>query len=278
MLTGPALVIERHPIKSPATASPEEYHCQWYQLTDRVQYLPGGLYSGKVTYNVCFHDLANGLQTHCFAPAGLDIKGKWTVGGSMADEPTEPSELGLGMPKHGLWLREDVDMKCNVLMIGFVKKTLKKSHATLVARLVQKAHIVEYENDSRSQLSGHRNSNSIYSSADLKPGRSSVAYSDVSSARNSHISQSPQFPQDGFAPMHSPGYPNMDPPYPDPRHSYPAPQQAQMPLAPDRYPPPPRAPPSFVVELPGGTPAAGPVELAATNPPHAYEMPIRPYQ
>jgi len=89
--------------------------------------------------------LANGLQTHCFAPAGLDIKGKWTVGGSEAGEPNEPSELGLGLPKRGLWLREDVDMRCNILMIGFVKKTLKKSHATLVARLVQKAHIVEYQ-------------------------------------------------------------------------------------------------------------------------------------
>lgn len=62
------LVIERHPIKPPSTASPEEFHCQWYQLTDQVQYLPGGLVQGKVSYNVCFHDLSRGLQTHCLAP------------------------------------------------------------------------------------------------------------------------------------------------------------------------------------------------------------------
>lgn len=39
------LVEERHPIKPPANASPEEFHCQWYSLTDRVSYLPGGYVS-----------------------------------------------------------------------------------------------------------------------------------------------------------------------------------------------------------------------------------------
>ena len=51
--------------------------------------------------------------------------------------------MGMGVPKEGLWLREDVDMKCNFAATSFVKKTLKKAHATLVNRLVEKAHIVE---------------------------------------------------------------------------------------------------------------------------------------
>lgn len=139
------LVEERHPIKAPAKATPEEFHCIWYSLTDKIQYLPGGMYSGKVTYSACFHDLSNGLQTHCYAPMGLDIKGKWTVGGTLPHEPAEPVELGLGAPKRGLWLREDVDMKCNILMTSFVKKTLKKAHATLVDRLVEKSHLLEAE-------------------------------------------------------------------------------------------------------------------------------------
>merc|ERR1712093_681943 len=125
------LVIERHPIKPPPNATPEEYHCIWYSLTDRVQYLPGGLASGQVTYTCCFHDLKDGLQTHCYAPMGLDIKGKWTLGGSLPGEPIAPVELGLGAPLHGLWLREDVDMRCNIMMGGFVKKTLKKAHSSL---------------------------------------------------------------------------------------------------------------------------------------------------
>ncbi|KAK5255522.1 hypothetical protein LTR16_004562 [Cryomyces antarcticus] len=137
------IVIDRFPIKPPSDASAEEYHCLWYSLTDRVSYLPGGLVTGKVSYNACFHDLALGLQTHVFAPLGLSIKGKWTVGGSLPGEPKEAVELGLGVPREGLWLREDVEMKCNMLMIGFVKKTLVKAHETLVDRLVERAHVEE---------------------------------------------------------------------------------------------------------------------------------------
>ena len=39
------------------------------------------------------------LQTHCLAPAGLDIKGKWTLGGSLEGEPREAPELGPGRAK-----------------------------------------------------------------------------------------------------------------------------------------------------------------------------------
>ncbi|KAF7859693.1 hypothetical protein EAF04_008772 [Stromatinia cepivora] len=137
------LVEERHPIKPPQNATAEEYHCLWYSLTDRVQYLPGGLMSGKVSYTCCFHDLENGLQTHCYAPMGLNIRGKWTLGGSLPGEPIAPVEMGAGVPLDGLWLREDVDMKCNIVMTSFVKKTLKKSHSALVERLVVKAQILD---------------------------------------------------------------------------------------------------------------------------------------
>jgi hypothetical protein len=137
------LVEERHPVKPPADASAEEYHCRWYQLTDKIHYLPGGLYSGRVTYSACFHNLADGLQTHVYAPMGLNIMGKWTVGGSLPGEPRKPVELGFGMPMTGLWLREDVNMRCNILMTNFVKKTLKKAHVRLVERLLVKAQLSE---------------------------------------------------------------------------------------------------------------------------------------
>ena len=137
------LVVEHHSIKPPATTAAEEYHCEWYQLTDKIQYLPNGLYSGRVSYRACFHDMSNGLQTHVYAPLGLDIKGKWTFGGSLPGEPKEVAELGLGVPEEGLWLREDVDMTCNILMTGFVKKNLKNAHGVLIQRLVHKAHRLE---------------------------------------------------------------------------------------------------------------------------------------
>jgi hypothetical protein len=99
--------------------------------------------SGKVSYDACFHDLENGLQTHVYAPMGLNIKGKWTLGGSLPGEPVAPVELGVGAPLSGLWLREDVDMKCNIMMTSFVKKTLKKAHSKLVDRLLVKAQILD---------------------------------------------------------------------------------------------------------------------------------------
>ncbi|KAK0124659.1 hypothetical protein ONS95_009605 [Cadophora gregata] len=132
---------ERHRINPPPEATPEEYHCTWYQITDTISYLPG--YKGKVSFKACFHDLANGLQNHVYAPMGLDIKEKWTLGGNMPGEPVMPAEIGIGAPISGLYLREDVEMKCNFLMTRFVRKTLKDALATLVARLVVKAQLQE---------------------------------------------------------------------------------------------------------------------------------------
>src|SRR4051812_40488120 len=111
---------DRHMIKPPPEASPEEYHCQWYQITDKVSYLPAGMVTGKVRIKACFHDLAMGLQTHVYAPMGLDIKEKWTVGGNLPHEPVQPVEIGVGAPISGLYIREDVEMRCNFLMTRFV--------------------------------------------------------------------------------------------------------------------------------------------------------------
>ncbi|KAK1759424.1 hypothetical protein QBC47DRAFT_420387 [Echria macrotheca] len=133
------LVKERHPIPAPPHAPPDEVQCVWYSLTDKISYLPG--ITGDVTYTCAFNDLSNGLQTHCFAPAGLTIRDKWTLQGRLPDEPPQPIELGLGAPEVGLYIREDVDMRCNMFLSTFVKRTLKRSHATLIERLKTKAAI-----------------------------------------------------------------------------------------------------------------------------------------
>lgn len=136
------LVKERHPIKPPADAPADEMNCIWYSLTDRITYLPGGLASGDISYTCAFHDIPEGIQTHCRAPLNVDIRDKWTLCGTLPGEPAEPVELGIGAPATGLYIREDVDLRCNLLMTGFVKKNLKKSHATLVDHLVEKARLV----------------------------------------------------------------------------------------------------------------------------------------
>ena len=179
------LVTERHPIKPPSEATAEEYHCQWYSITDKVNYLPGGLYSGSVTFNACFHDLPDGLQSHIYAPMGLDMKGRWTLGGSPPGEPRQAVEIGLGLPKIGLWLREDVEMKVNVVMGGFVKKTTKKAHATLVQRLVEKAHLIEAESHNAA-LAEQRFRDSY--PPDYRPGATSppagISYQDETSTQS----------------------------------------------------------------------------------------------
>lgn len=62
----------------------------------------------------------------------------------MPGEPREPVELGLGAPQSGLYLREDVDIRCNFLMAGFVKKTLQKSHGSLVDKLAERAEVAAF--------------------------------------------------------------------------------------------------------------------------------------
>jgi len=59
----------------------------------------------------------------------------------MPGEPKPAQELGLGIPKEGLYLREDVDMKCNILLTKFVKGNLKKTHVVMVERLVEMAQL-----------------------------------------------------------------------------------------------------------------------------------------
>ncbi|KAK2799575.1 hypothetical protein FQN50_008413 [Emmonsiellopsis sp. PD_5] len=162
------LVINHQRTKPPPHASADEFHCIWYELTDRIQYLPGGIVSGNVSYKACFHDLPRGLQTHVYAPTGLDIKEHWSVGGNMPGEPREPVELGLpNVPREGLYLREDVDMRCNFLASSFVKKTLKKAHAVLVDRLVFKADILKEQTEAMfaQRLAQQQQRSSIYGSS-----------------------------------------------------------------------------------------------------------------
>ncbi|CCU78755.1 hypothetical protein BGHDH14_bgh04767 [Blumeria hordei DH14] len=96
-----------------------------------------------ISFNACFHDLANGSQIHCYAPMGLDIKQKWTVGGNAPGEPVQPTEIGIGAPVTGLYIREDVELKCNFLAAKFVRRTLKSALKVLVARLLVKAQLLE---------------------------------------------------------------------------------------------------------------------------------------
>jgi hypothetical protein len=135
------LVIDFRQCEPSRDAPTDEFYCTWYELTDSIKYLPG--ISSKVSYKACFYDLPTGIQTHVYAPTGLDIQEKWSVAGNMPGEQRERVELGLiDALREGLYLREDVNMSCNTLTARFVRKTLERAHETLVERLILRADLM----------------------------------------------------------------------------------------------------------------------------------------
>lgn len=140
------LVIRQERTTAPPNATPEEEKVMhWYSITDELVYVPGTKVKGETTYKAGFYNLPRGLQTHVFAPAGVDIKTKWSVGGSLPGEEKESVELGLNAPREGLYIREDADLRCSVFVMNFVKRNLKKGHLVLCERLIQKASLAEEE-------------------------------------------------------------------------------------------------------------------------------------
>ncbi|KXT13332.1 hypothetical protein AC579_6032 [Pseudocercospora musae] len=135
------LVLRHEPTDPPPNATPDEAQLgTWYLITDEIHYLPGGVVKGEVSYKACFYDLPLGIQTHVFAPAGVDIKSKWSVGGNVpGKEPREASELGVNKPKDGLYIKEELHLRCNLFMSTFVKKNLKKSHLVIVDKIIERA-------------------------------------------------------------------------------------------------------------------------------------------
>ncbi|KAI2606939.1 uncharacterized protein GGS25DRAFT_493859 [Hypoxylon fragiforme] len=143
------LVLGYNQIKAPRDAASDEYFSTWYEINERIQYIPGigRLGSGKISFNGCFHDLPWGLQTHIYAPMGIDLRNKYRVGGNQSGiEPPEQQEIGLaalGAPKDGLYLREDIEIRCNITMVGIVKAQMKAASKEMVERIIKKAELLD---------------------------------------------------------------------------------------------------------------------------------------
>lgn len=139
------LVLSFEPVKAPRDAPADEFYATWYEITQRIQYVPGigKLGSGTIKFKGCFHDMPWGLQTHTYAPANVDLRVKYQICGSQPGEPPETRELGIGAPPEGLYLREDYEIKCNITMIGFVKKEMQAASKVLVDRMLKKAELLD---------------------------------------------------------------------------------------------------------------------------------------
>ncbi|KAF5018976.1 hypothetical protein F66182_9029 [Fusarium sp. NRRL 66182] len=143
------LVLTHKPIPAPRHAAADEYYSTWYEITERIQYIPGfgKMGSGKLTFNGCFHDMPWGMQSHIYIPLGIDMRNKYRIMGNQPGiEPPEQPELGLeqlGAPKEGLYLRTDVDLKANITLMGFVKAESRKASVDMVNRMVKKAELLD---------------------------------------------------------------------------------------------------------------------------------------
>ncbi|KAK1771615.1 hypothetical protein QBC33DRAFT_158558 [Phialemonium atrogriseum] len=143
------LVLGHKPIQAPRDAQADEFYCTWYEITERIQYIPGigKMGSGTIKFNGCFHDMPWGLQTHIYAPMNVDLRNKYRIAGNQPGvEPPEQPEIGLkslGAPADGLYLREDIDIKCNVTVVGFVKAQMQKAGKEVVSRMIKKAELLD---------------------------------------------------------------------------------------------------------------------------------------
>ncbi|KAL4722130.1 hypothetical protein ACLX1H_010901 [Fusarium chlamydosporum] len=143
------LVLSHKPIPAPRNAAADEYYSTWYEITERIQYIPGlgKIGSGKLTFNGCFHDMPWGMQSHIYIPLGIDMRNKYRIMGNQPGiEPPEQPELGLeqlGAPKEGLYLRTDVELKANITLMSFVKAESRKASVDMVNRMVKKAELLD---------------------------------------------------------------------------------------------------------------------------------------
>ncbi|KAK3400306.1 hypothetical protein B0T20DRAFT_181808 [Sordaria brevicollis] len=143
------LVLDHKPIAAPQNAETDEYYATWYEITERVTFVPGIGKMGAtvIKFNGCFHDMPWGLQTHIYAPMNVDLRNKYRIAGNQPNyEPPEPLEIGLsalGAPSDGLYLREDIEIKCSRTVMSFVKSQMKKAGGEMVRRIIKKAELLD---------------------------------------------------------------------------------------------------------------------------------------
>jgi hypothetical protein len=128
-------------IEAPRNASTDEYYSSWYEISQIITWGLG--IKSKYSFKGVFHDQPWGLQTHVYAPLGVDMRNKYRIGGNQPGEPREARELGVDTPVDGLYLREDVEITCNVAMMGIVKKEAKEATGIMINRLTRKAELLD---------------------------------------------------------------------------------------------------------------------------------------
>ncbi|KAI9701361.1 MAG: hypothetical protein M1820_006452 [Bogoriella megaspora] len=95
-----------------------------YSITDKISYLPHGLWDSNMTYTGWFANTADGLRTWVQAAAGVEVQGLWFVREAMGGR--------------GLVLEEEATVNCSSLLKPFVEGELRKSHEVLHKRFLER--------------------------------------------------------------------------------------------------------------------------------------------
>ncbi|KAK5129325.1 hypothetical protein LTR08_003583 [Meristemomyces frigidus] len=148
MLHSHAEVIQLNPLvtgvksmAAPRDAASDEFFSQWYEISEVITW--GFGMKKKISFKGVFHDQPWGMQSHVYAPMGVDLRNKYRIGGNQPGEPREMRELGVDTPTDGLYLREDVEISCSLALMSFVKKETKVATGIMVTRLTRKAELLD---------------------------------------------------------------------------------------------------------------------------------------
>ncbi|KAK3117588.1 hypothetical protein LTR53_000913 [Teratosphaeriaceae sp. CCFEE 6253] len=129
-------------IEAPRDARSDEFFSQWYEISEIITW--GFGLRKKISFKGCFHTQPWGLQSHVYAPMGVDMRNKYHIGGNQPGEAREARELGVNTPLDGLYLREDVEITCGVpLTASFVKKEAQAATGIMIDRLTRKAELLD---------------------------------------------------------------------------------------------------------------------------------------
>ena len=77
----------------------------------------------------------------------VNLRNKYRIGGNQPSfEPPEIPEISikaLSTPSDRLYLKEDIEIKCNIAVISFVKSQTKKAGGEMVRRIIKKAELLD---------------------------------------------------------------------------------------------------------------------------------------
>ncbi|KAI9678715.1 MAG: hypothetical protein M1817_005772 [Caeruleum heppii] len=110
LITLSPLVTEHHQIPT------DRPNVTKYAVTEKIHYLPFGLFPAHITFTTEFEDVDDGVKSTVHVPAGFD--GTYNYQVRRSDDGSRV-------------LHEEAQFTCNMLLMSFVKNTMSKAHVDM---------------------------------------------------------------------------------------------------------------------------------------------------